>query len=147
VLAVPACFLTLGYSGNWTNALACGAGCLAGIAITPDLDQEGLSSSEYWIIKWTLGLGFLWTMLWYPYARLCKHRSVISHFPFIGTAGRLAYLSILPLLAYYFLSWQPPRIPQTPFLLAITGLMASDIAHWAMDTRLGDRSSRRRARR
>jgi uncharacterized metal-binding protein len=147
VLAVPACFLTLGYSGNWTNALACGAGCLAGIALTPDLDQEGLSSSEYWIIKWTLGLGFLWMMLWYPYARLCKHRSIISHFPLIGTAGRVAYLLILPLLAVYFLGWQPPRIPQAPLMLALGGLAASDILHWAMDTRSGDRSSRRRSRR
>jgi uncharacterized metal-binding protein len=86
-------------------------------------------------------------MLWYPYARLCKHRSVISHFPFIGTAGRLLYLAIVPLALVYFLKWQPPKVPLTPLYLAIGGLAASDILHWAMDTRFGDRPARRRSRR
>jgi uncharacterized metal-binding protein len=85
-------------------------------------------------------------MLWYPYARLCKHRSVISHFPFIGTAGRLLYMAIFPAIAIYFFKWQPPQFPRTPALLAIGGLCASDILHWAMDVRFGDftRRSRRR---
>ena len=151
VLAIPACFLTLGYSGNWTNALACGAGCLAGIALTPDLDQEGLSSSEYWIIKYSMGLGFLWTMFWYPYARLLKHRSALSHFPFVGTAGRLLYLAIIPFLAIYFLGWKPPRVPLALVMLFVAGLAASDILHWVMDVRFGDfgrgRSSRSTTRR
>jgi len=147
VLAIPACFMTLGATGSWISGLACGLGCLSGIALTPDLDQEGLSNSEYWLIKWTMGLGFLWTMLWYPYARLCKHRSLLSHFPVLSTAGRLLYLAIFPAVAIAF-GWTPPSpdwlVYQSPALWAIGGLVVSDVAHWALDTRFGDSSRRRR---
>lgn len=149
VLAIPAFFTTLGATGSWISGLACGLGCLSGIALTPDLDQEGLSSSEYWLIKWTMGLGFLWTMLWYPYARLCKHRSVLSHFPVLSTLFRLLYLSIFPAIAFAF-GWMPPAQDwlayKAPMLWAIGGLIISDVAHWALDTRFGDWPSRRRRR-
>jgi uncharacterized metal-binding protein len=142
ILAVPAAFIPLGATADWRLAVAGGLGCLAGIALTPDLDQEGLSSSEYWLIKWTMGLGFLWTMLWYPYARLCKHRSILSHFPFIGTAGRLAYMGLFVGIAKYF-GWTPPQWPLPWLAWALAGLLLSDIAHWALDTRFGDRNKRR----
>ena len=149
VLAIPACFMTLGATGSWLSGAACGLGCLSGIALTPDLDQEGLSNSEYWLIKWTMGLGFLWTMLWYPYARLCKHRSIISHFPILSTAFRLAYLAIFPAIAIA-LGWTPPERDWPAYqelaLWAVGGLVVSDIAHWALDTKFGDSPSRRRRR-
>ena len=143
ILSVPACALALGATNNSLAAgLACAAGCLSGILLTPDLDQESISSSEYWLIKWTLGIGFLWTMLWYPYARLCKHRSAISHFPFLGTAGRLLYLGLFVALALQ-LGWQPPSFPLDLALWALAGLVLSDSAHWAMDMRSGDHPRRR----
>jgi uncharacterized metal-binding protein len=145
ILAVPAAFIPFGATADWKVGLAGGLGCLAGIALTPDLDQEGLSSSEHWIIKATFGLGFLWTMLWYPYARLCKHRSPLSHSPLLGTAGRLLYMGIFVAIAMY-LGWKPPQFPIAWAQLALVGLLASDIAHWALDTRFGESSRRRRRR-
>lgn len=125
------------------NAGAAALGCLAGIPLTPDLDQETLSTSEYWLIKATLGLGFLWTMLWYPYARLCKHRSPLSHWPILGTVGRLAYVAIFVAIAM-ILGWQPPSPPQIPMLCGLVGLLISDSAHWALDTKFGDKPRRKR---
>src|SRR4051812_39487194 len=109
VLLAPAALAT-GFvlTRNPWYGLACAAGCLAGIPLTPDLDQEGISSSEYWLIKWTMGLGFLWTMLWFPYARCCKHRSFASHFPVVSTLIRLAYVGVFVGIGYWF----GLRIPQ-----------------------------------
>ena len=148
-LAFPACALAYGTSAHLPpqdamfHAGAAALGCLAGIPLSPDLDQEGLSTTEHWIIKMTLGLGFLWTMLWYPYARLCKHRSPLSHWPILGTAGRLAYIGIFVGIALAC-GWQPPVISLAPVLWALFGLMLSDTAHWAMDTKWGDKHKRRR---
>ncbi len=77
ILTPSAYALAYGATSDHVIGVACALGCLLGIPLTPDLDQESISSSEYWLIKWTLGLGFLWAMLWYPYARLCKHRSAL----------------------------------------------------------------------
>ena len=149
LLAVPCAGMALGAGSAMApreavlHAASAALGCVAGIFLTPDLDQEGLSSSESWVIKATLGLGFLWVMLWYPYARLCKHRAPISHWPLLGTAGRLAYLGLFVGLAVAF-GWRPPNVPTLPLAWAITGLAISDAAHWLMDWKLGDRPRRRR---
>lgn len=143
VLTVPAAALAYGACTHlpaqtqFYSAVACGAGCLAGLILTPDLDQESISSSEYTLIKWTMGLGFLWAMLWYPYARLLKHRSPWSHFPLVGTAGRLLYLGIFVAIAMSF-GWKPPSWPMQWVEWAVTGLAISDAAHWLLDTRFGD---------
>jgi len=124
-----------GALGQWDAGLACGAGCLAGIFLTPDLDQEGLSRSENTLIKWSLGLGFLWLMLWYPYAKLIKHRSPLSHFPFLGTAGRLLYLFVLAAIpAYFGFRLQAPPDSWWPLLgWGVAGLALSDIGHYFFD--------------
>lgn len=148
-LTLPSAALAYGASAALSpheamlNAGAAALGCLAGIPLTPDLDQETLSTSEYWLIKATLGLGFLWTMLWYPYARLCKHRSPLSHWPILGTAGRLAYGAIFVAIAIT-LGWQPPLIPAVAAGCAVAGLLISDIAHWVLDTKFGDKPRRKR---
>jgi uncharacterized metal-binding protein len=146
VLSVPVSFFTLGATSHSALALAAGGGCLAGIFLTPDLDQESISSSEYSLIKYTMGLGFLWAMFWYPYARLCKHRSPISHWPILGTMGRLLYLCI-PIVAYhYFSGWQMPQHWIRFLYFSIAGLALSDTLHWLFDSHWGD-SPRRRTRR
>ena len=145
ILAVPAFGLAYGASNDQVaSGVACALGCLLGIPLTPDLDQESISSSEYAIVKWTLGLGFLWMMFWYPYARLCKHRSPLSHWPLLGTIGRLLYLTI-SLSGATYLGWQPPQVPQSLVLWTILGLIISDTAHWVLDTKYGDRSRRNRS--
>ncbi|HEY0075506.1 MAG TPA: DUF2227 family putative metal-binding protein [Abditibacteriaceae bacterium] len=147
VLAVPAFGFVAGATGDNIAAGTCALGCLLGIMLTPDLDQEGLSSSENALVKYTLGLGFLWAMLWYPYARLIKHRSPLSHFPLIGTAGRLLYLGLLLLIPSYW-GWhliQPPPETLRLLLFALGGLILSDTGHWILDTKFGDKPKRRRA--
>ena len=148
VLAVP-CF-GAGYLLTRDPVVggACAAGCLLGIPMTPDLDQEGLSAAEHRIVKYTLGLGFLWAMVWYPYARICPHRGALSHWPLLGTAGRLLYLALyvglLAAVGAYFDWWAWPQAsapswlsPESPgaraALWALVGLVVSDTAHWAAD--------------
>lgn len=146
MLAVPAFAFAYGASADQLGSgLACAAGCIAGIPLTPDLDQETISSSEYSIIKWTMGLGFLWAMLWYPYARLLKHRSPLSHWPLLGTAGRLFYLGLFVAVAMA-LGWTLPQWPLDLIGWGIGGLVLSDTAHWLLDWKFGD-SPRRRSRR
>lgn len=124
--------------------LLAAAGCLAGVAVHPDLDQEGVDSSEYAIIKWTLGVGFVWTALWYPYARLLRHRSFWSHFPLVGTLGRLAYLYVAVWLASRVFKFALPSMG-VEFVIVGIGLCVSDTAHFVMD-KLGRRRHEKRRR-
>lgn len=122
-------------------AMGAAGGCLLGIALSPDLDQEGLNKFENKLVKYTLGLGFLWVMVWYPYARFIPHRGWASHAPVIGTLGRLVYLvavlgvvlGLSNLRADYLLFVQTALewLPQIVWVVA--GLMVSDILHWWMD--------------
>lgn len=120
-------------------ALSAAAGSLLGIALSPDLDQEGLNKFEHKLVKYTLGLGFLWVMVWYPYARFVPHRGWLSHAPIIGTLGRIIYLStILVLGLAAFGLWrgdlllvQDALVPPLSWIVA--GLMVSDTIHWIMD--------------
>lgn len=127
--------------GDLIAAGIAGTGCLSGLFISPDLDMETITISEYWLVRWTLGLGWLWVMLWYPYALIVKHRSWFSHAPLISTMGRvlyivLVYLGIAVLLRYFLkielfpfwivLSWQQ-------WLILIGGLAISDLGHWWLD--------------
>jgi uncharacterized metal-binding protein len=107
-------------------------GCACGMALTPDLDQEGLSSFEQGLIRRTWGLGFLWCLATYPYARLFRHRG-ISHWPLIGTLTRLIYFGgpLLGLLWFYAPEWLPWLAYYAPAWAA--GLALSDGAHWVMD--------------
>lgn len=128
-------------SGDVTTAINAGAGCLSGLFISPDLDMETVTISEYWLVRWTLGLGWLWVMLWYPYAVIAKHRSWFSHAPVIGTLGRvmyvgLLYLGLAALLRTYFDIFLPSPLailswPQ--WLIFMGGLAISDIGHWWLD--------------
>ena len=115
-----------------------GLGCLLGVLLTPDLDQESINSVEYKIIRWTMGLGFIWTMVWFPYAVATDHRGILSHFPFIGTLGRLLYISAWTVLIIYVFGWAYPAINWGYLGWVVLGLLVSDIAHWALDVRLGD---------
>ncbi|HEX8834701.1 MAG TPA: hypothetical protein VF719_10895, partial [Abditibacteriaceae bacterium] len=59
ILAAPAFGLAYGLTNNHlVSGVACAFGCVFGIMLTPDLDQETISSSEYSLVKWTMGLGF-----------------------------------------------------------------------------------------
>ncbi|PQV64540.1 putative metal-binding protein [Abditibacterium utsteinense] len=121
--------------GDTHLGAACAAGCIAGIFLTPDLDQEGLSHSENILIKATLGIGYLWLLLWYPYAKLIPHRSPLSHFPVLGTAIRLLYLGIWAAIpAYFGFRMSAPSPEMWPLLQwGIFGLALSDLGHFVFD--------------
>jgi uncharacterized metal-binding protein len=114
-------------------------GCLAGVALSPDLDQETLTKSEWAIVKWLPTLGWAWPALWDTYARLLPHRHALSHLPIVGTAGRLAYLWAWLVLARRAIVWSVgirvtlPAPPIYAIALFLVGLLLSDTLHWLMD--------------
>lgn len=121
-------------------ALAAAAGSLLGIALSPDLDQEGLNRFEHKLVRATLGLGYLWVMVWYPYARYIPHRGWLSHAPVVGTAIRVVYLGtvlgvgmVLAGLWPYYLGLLQTELASQTLGWIIAGLVVSDIAHWVMD--------------
>jgi uncharacterized metal-binding protein len=85
-------------------------------------------------------LGLPSALIWTPYAYLVKHRSPLSHWPVVGTIGRLLYLASLagallailrPALLSAALSWL--QAPPLWLFFAAAGLAAADSLHWLMD--------------
>jgi len=122
------------------GSIVAGAGALVGCGIvgkilSSDLDQKNITASEWYVLKWLGPLAGLWIAYWWPYAMLIKHRSPLSHYPVIGTAGRLIYLLLGPT---YLIVKQD--IDVSPWVLvlvagAVFGLVISDTAHYVMDFR------------
>lgn len=72
-----------------TVALAVsGAFLFAGLMFSGDLDTRSLQYKRWLWLRW----------IWVPYRRLCKHRSVWSHGPIIGTICRLLYVGVWTLV-------------------------------------------------
>lgn len=113
--------------------MAASAGCLCGILLTPDLDQEGISAAEWQIVKKTFGVGFLWLMFWWAYAKFIPHRHWASHTPIVGTLGRLAYMALAMICLFWLTGWSVPHIPLWLAGGFVMGLIVSDTAHWVMD--------------
>lgn len=136
VLSVP-CAVGAGLgSGNPVAAAGAGVGCLAGLVLTPDLDQEGISHSEWQIIKCTFGLGFLWLMFWWPYAVMFRHRDWLSHAPLVGTLTRVIYIIVPLVVVAVMQDWDLTAVPSAAweFLAwAFGGLCVSDTAHFVED--------------
>ncbi len=119
-------------------ALAGGAGfLLGGLWLSPDLDTRSRATGRWGPLA----------VLWWPYRRLLRHRSLLSHSPLLGSAGRLAYLAALLLAALWLLGplgapppnrladglvhlWQHQRLP---LLAALVGLEASSWLHLLQD--------------
>lgn len=139
VLAVPTFAGVLWWTQDVTLASAAALGCAAGVLLSPDLDQQGISHGEWTLIRRTLGLGFLWLAFWHPYATLIQHRSWASHAPIVGTLLRVTYLLAIPWALGLGMLLDASSL--TALCWGIMGLTVSDCAHWLMD---GARSSRRR---
>jgi uncharacterized metal-binding protein len=127
----------LGYLSKQPEAptLAVAGGCLVGLILTPDLDLNE-STYSYYIMKKETGLIFarLWSLAWFPYSRLIRHRSWVSHFPILSTMIRVGYLAGIAWLILLLLG-KPWPWSEAPTWLpwAIVGLMVSDTLHWAAD--------------
>jgi uncharacterized metal-binding protein len=78
---------------------------VGGLWLSPDLDIRSNA-----VRRW----GPL-AALWWPYRRCLRHRSLLSHGPLLGTAGRLVYLGALVLLLA--LAAQPLGAPAPSQLL------------------------------
>jgi uncharacterized metal-binding protein len=110
---------------------------LGGLLLSPDLDTRSNPTRRWGPLR----------LLWWPYRRLLRHRSVVSHSPVLGTLGRLLYLGALLI----GLSWlgQPLGAPgpaalvqraqqlwqahQPLVIAALVGLEASTWLHLLQD--------------
>lgn len=112
-------------------------GCNAGVLLTPDLDQIGISKGEWTLVRKLGPLGFLWMAFWSVYAKALRHRGFWSHCPVVGTIGRLGYCGVLISLIWIILGRPeiPPLTPEMQEFLwgAGLGLLISDTIHFIMD--------------
>lgn len=68
------------------GALVAGASFLVGgLWLSPDLDTQSRPTSRWGPLRG----------LWWPYRRLLRHRSLLSHSPLLGSVGRLLYAAAL----------------------------------------------------
>ena len=107
-------------------------GCLSGILLSPDLDIESRTFSEYQVDRiFGVVVGWVWFAFWWPYARIIPHRNWMSHGYFVGTAIRLGWLysAIWIPAALAGAVWSPPQ----SLWWWVLGLTVSDVLHTAMD--------------
>ena len=122
--------------GDASIAVAITAGVLFGLLVHPDRDLR-VTKIDFDLAKRSLGLGLLWAVIWWPYSSaIPRHRHWLSHFPFVGTAGRVAYAALLILILSFLLPSYP--LIQTVFYHShlwyfVWGLIISDLLHWLMD--------------
>jgi uncharacterized metal-binding protein len=116
-----------------TAILPLAIGAASGTILTPDFDVD-TGCIAFRNMEWMFGTpaGKLWRWIWKPYALAVKHRSWISHAPFIGTILRLLYLLV-------FLSWIPFVIELDYISISewmkwwFVGLSIADFIHFLMD--------------
>ena len=133
-LAVPCTIIGLGLDGI-RGAILMGGGCVAGIFLSPDLDQETLTTSETIFLKIPY-VGWVFTGLmfayWLGYAVMFKHRG-ISHWPVVGTITRMMYISFtfVIILVLWHVNLFTIVLPYFP--LWFLGLCISDVGHYLRD--------------
>ncbi len=101
------CILALPFGllwGPWLGLPGITAGTLAfligGLWLSPDLDTRSNPSRRWGPLR----------LLWWPYRRLLRHRSLFSHSPFLGSGGRLLYLGgLIGGVAWLLLPWGAPH--------------------------------------
>lgn len=137
LLALPYGVLWWPWLGVTGTAVASLSFLVGGLLLSPDLDTRSNATRRWGPLK----------LLWWPYRRFLSHRSLLSHSPLLGTAGRLLYLAVL-LLALCLLGrplgtpppgWMLQALQrlwlQHPSLLitALVGLEASSWLHLIQD--------------
>ena len=109
---------------------------VGGLWLSPDLDTRSRATARWGPLH----------LLWWPYRRLLRHRSLLSHSPLLGTGGRLAYLLtalVLLRLVVHASPWHAfplPPLGAWPALarqlwhqhrpLVICGLVALEASSW-----------------
>ena len=116
-----------------------GVGCVFGYFIlgryiTPDLDHRNFTSDEYRMMRELKFFGSLLAGLFQPYGYLFKHRSFLSHFPFISTLIRLIWLLGVPVGILWVYVDNGARFNIMLFGLGVwVGLGIADLIHWFFD--------------
>ena len=106
-----------------------------GLLVTPDLDIQGITHEEKRALRVPV-IGWLWVLLWWPYALLVPHRSPVSHWPLIGTALRAVWLGLIVAAADAMLRPQATAIDTgllTLGLWTMLGWAVQDMCHWVAD--------------
>jgi uncharacterized metal-binding protein len=85
LLALPFGLLWWPLLGPPGTVVAAAAFLIGGLWLSPDLDTRSKATRRWGPLR----------LLWWPYRRSLPHRSLLSHSPVLGTAGRLLYLGVL----------------------------------------------------
>jgi uncharacterized metal-binding protein len=137
LLALPFGLLWAPWLGNAGVGWASAGFLLGGLLLSPDLDTRSNCSQRWGALR----------LLWWPYRHCLSHRSLLSHSPLLGSAGRLAYLAGIVLLAAAALeslglpalAWLRANLPgvwqeHRPLLIsALAGVEASSWLHLIQD--------------
>lgn len=106
-------------------------GYVLGRYLNPDADLVGISYAEGMAMRHFKVLGWIWVGYWTFYGGMFKemHRSFWTHFPFVSTAIRMAYL-LWPLALISF----HPQPYHLPMLFGVyLSLSVSDMSHYISD--------------
>lgn len=71
-------------------SLAAAVGSLIGTVVTPDYDLDSALPRSF--MTRIPFVSLMWGMMWWPYQRSVKHRSWVSHSPFVSTVLRALYM-------------------------------------------------------
>lgn len=144
-LALTAGFLVGAIVSRESTDLQYAMGALIGVMISPDCDVDSKFIAYHYIRR---GLGKwaekIWDWLWYFYRRSLKHGSELSHFPVVGTLGRITYLFFFCVIIPYLVlrifipfQWEPELVwwmaKFATYWKVIVGLMGADFIHWGLD--------------
>ena len=120
--------VAVGVTTGATFGVAFLVGALAGLVLSPDLDQDSKVYSHY-ITRTVFGkwAEVLLLTYFYPYSRSIPHRSSLSHAPVIGTLLRVVYVFWWVFLLY------PEILLSQYFAVAALALATVDTMHWCAD--------------
>ena len=118
---------------NESSLLYAAMGSALTLLVNPDADMEIVTGNERAFMRRVPLIGRVWLWLWYPYARMFRHRGV-SHWPVVGTLTRAAYLGVLltvGLMAMGIQVYIDDVVGVGGYV--VIGMTASDVVHWLMD--------------
>lgn len=121
-------------------------GSLIGIIYTPDWDVDGGFIGDFYVKKLGPTAEKIWDGFIWLYRKSLKHGSPLSHWPIIGTVGRILYTYLLLFVVPYLIYWIifHPHVNLIEKLgwfvwlcldnwRVVLGLMASDFIHFILD--------------
>jgi uncharacterized metal-binding protein len=88
LLALPFGLLWWPLLGPMGTVVAAATFLIGGLWLSPDLDTRSNATRRWGPLR----------LFWWPYRHWLPHRSLFSHCPGLGTAGRLAYLGVLVMI-------------------------------------------------